>query len=120
MFIDLSNFNTENVVDMSSMFEDSSVTTLDLSNFDTSNVEDMSSMFYSCDSLTSLTIDSQKFNTSKVTDMSSMFSGCSNLTFNASQFNITSVQSFNYFNNNATGVVAPALWSGGEGVTTTA
>ena len=45
---------------------------LDLSNFDTSNVTDMSAMFYNMFGLTSLDLSS--FNTSKVTDMRYMFS----------------------------------------------
>ena len=76
--IDLSGFDTENVTDMSSMFEDcSSLQSLDLSGFDTENVTDMSSMFYDCSSLQSL--DLSGFDTENVTDMSRMFNGCSSL-----------------------------------------
>jgi len=54
------------------MFSDcADIVSIDLSNFDTSNVEDMSGMFYGCISLESL--DVSKFNTSKVEDMSYMF-----------------------------------------------
>jgi surface protein len=50
--LDLSNWNTINVSNMSYMFNDcSSLSELDLSNFDTSNVNDMSSMFYGCNNL---------------------------------------------------------------------
>ncbi|MFG5372682.1 MucBP domain-containing protein, partial [Enterococcus faecalis] len=56
---------------MSSMFDNSQVTSLDLSNWDTSNVIDMSSMFYNSQ-VTSL--DVSKWNTSNVTDMNNMFS----------------------------------------------
>ena len=41
---------------------------LDLSNFNTKNVTDMSYMFDFCSNLTTLNLDN--FNTSKVTDMS--------------------------------------------------
>jgi surface protein len=45
----------------------SSLTSLDLSNFNTSNVNNMSGMFSQCSSLTSL--DLSNFNTSNVKDM---------------------------------------------------
>ena len=77
--LDLSGFDTSNVVDMSQMFYGcSSLTTLDLSGFDTLNVVDMSQMFYGCSSLT--TLDLSGFDTSNVVDMSQMFYGCSGLT----------------------------------------
>ena len=45
--INLSNFNTQNVTNMSSMFYgSSSLTNLNLSNFKTKNATNMSSMFY--------------------------------------------------------------------------
>ena len=77
-FVDLSNFDTSEVTDMSGIFyECSSLKSIDLSNFDTSKVINMGSMFYECSSLKS--IDISNFNTSKVTDMSIMFYGCSSL-----------------------------------------
>ena len=49
---DLSNFNTQNVTDMSFMFNDcNSLISLDLSNFNTQNVIDMGCMFDGCNSL---------------------------------------------------------------------
>ena len=63
---------------MSNMFRKcSSLTSLDVSNWDTSNVTDMTYMFNSCQSLTSL--DVSNFNTSKVTNMTEMFNNCSSL-----------------------------------------
>ncbi len=53
------------------------MTSLDVSNFDTSNVTDMSYMFTWCKGLQQL--DLSGFNTSKVTDMSCMFNECDNL-----------------------------------------
>ena len=77
--LDVSSFNTSNVTNMNGMFSTcNSLTSLDLSSFDTSSVDDMSYMFRGCSSLTILDLSS--FNTSNVTNMSSMFSGCSSLT----------------------------------------
>jgi len=77
----IENLKTDNVTDMSSMFNGcSSLTSLDLSGFKTDNVTgtDMSMMFYGCSSLTSLDLSS--FRTDNVTYMSHMFNGCSSLT----------------------------------------
>ena len=47
--LDLSNFNTNNVTDMSDMFHDcSSLKELNLSNFNINNVIDISCMFHGC------------------------------------------------------------------------
>ena len=73
------NLNTENVTDMSRMFQGCcGLTSLDVSKFNTSKVTDMCSMFQGCYGLTSL--DVSKFNTSNVTDMSDMFEDCYALT----------------------------------------
>ena len=53
----------------------SSLNELNLSNFNTDNVTDMESMFSLCSSLKELNLSN--FNTNKVTNMGSMFSGCS-------------------------------------------
>ena len=77
--LDLSNFKTENVEDMSYMFYGcSSLTSLNLSNFKTENVQYMSKMFYGCQNLTSLNLSN--FKTEKVEYMSYMFYECKNLT----------------------------------------
>ena len=55
----------------------SSLSRIDLSTFNTGNVLDMGCMFYGCSSLS--TLDLSKFNTSNVNDMEDMFSGCSKL-----------------------------------------
>ena len=61
---------------MRSMFSYcSSLSNLNLSNFNTQNVTDMSRMFSYCKSLTN--IDLSNFNTQNVTNMSFMFSWCS-------------------------------------------
>ena len=73
--LDVSNFNTSNAIDMSSMFSGcKSLTSLDLKNFNTSNVTDMSYMFSECNNLSLLDISS--FDTSRVTKMQYMFNHC--------------------------------------------
>ena len=85
--LNLSNFNTSNVTNMGGMFFSmTNLTTLNLSNFDTSKVTDMGSMFYCISNLTTLNLSN--FNTSQVTIMGGMFYGMSNLTtLNLSNFN---------------------------------
>ena len=53
----------------------SSLKELNLSNFNTNNVTDMYTMFYNCSSLKKLNLSN--FNTNNVTDMGYMFSKCS-------------------------------------------
>ena len=91
--LDVSNFITANVTDMSSMFSYCpALEALDLSNFNTANVTDMSYMFYGCSALTSLNVTN--FNTAKVTDMDGMFFSCSALTsIDVSNFNTAKVTS---------------------------
>ena len=70
--IDVSNFDTSKVTDMSRMFYDlRNITSLNLSNFDTSKVTDMNRMFSGMSNL--ITLDLSNFDTSKVTTMGSMF-----------------------------------------------
>ena len=89
--MDLSNFDSSEVIQMDYMFFGCLfLTSLNLSNFDTSKVEVMNGMFSGCSSLTSL--DLSNFNTSQVTDMPNMFSGCSSLTYlDLSSFNTSQV-----------------------------
>ena len=94
--VNLSNFDTSNVSNMSYMFSGCiRLTSLNISNFNTSNVTDMSYMFGSCSKLTSLNVSN--FNTSNVTNMSSMFENCSKLTsLKASNFNTSNVTDMSY------------------------
>ena len=89
--INLSNFNTQNTTNMSWMFYGcSSLANINLSNFNTQNVTDMSSMFNECSSLTNIELSS--FNTQNVKNMNGMFYGCSFLTnINLSNFNTQNV-----------------------------
>ena len=88
---DIRNLNTENVIDMSFMFEQCiSLTSLDLTGFNTANVTDMTRMFFNCSSLESL--DLSNFNTANVTRMRSMFNFCSSMaSLNLSSFNTEKV-----------------------------
>ena len=71
-YIDLSNFNTENVTNMVSMFREcSSLENINLSNFNTENVSDIGAMFYGCNSL--MKINVQDFNTQNMTNMANLF-----------------------------------------------
>ena len=76
--LNLLNFNTSKVKKMNSMFSGSSLPSLNLLSFDTSKVIDMSKMFYDMHKLTLL--DLSNFDTSNVTDMSQMFSSTFKLT----------------------------------------
>ena len=77
--LDLSSLNTRNVTNMGMMFGVcSALTNLDLSGFDTRNVTNMSEMFFYCTSLASLGLSS--FDTRNVTDMKRMFEECHSLT----------------------------------------
>ncbi len=89
--LDLSNLNTNKVINMSFMFCGcSSLKQLDLSNFNTNNVTDMSDMFNGCSSLKQLNISN--FNTNNTINMSCMFAGCSALKeLNHSNFNTSNV-----------------------------
>jgi surface protein len=66
--------NNKKVTSMRYMFYGSSATTLDLSSFDTSNVIYMSYMFYRS---SATTLDLSSFDTSKVTNMNNMFNSSS-------------------------------------------
>ena len=89
--IDLSSFNSENVINMLSMFEGcSNLTNINLSEFNTKNVTKMNCMFVGCKKLSS--IDLSLFDTKKVESLFCMFQNCSNLTnINLSSFNAENV-----------------------------
>lgn len=77
--LDMTNFNTGNVLSMSCMFEScSSLMTLNLDGFETNSVTNMRYMFYGCSSLANLNLSS--FDTCDVTEMTCMFESCSSLT----------------------------------------
>ena len=101
--IDVSTFNTKNVIDMGGMFAMCGFISLDLSNFNTENLANIfveeyrrnRSIFSRCPSLT--TIDLSSFNTTNVTNMRYMFYVCSSLTsLDLNSFNTTNVTNMNY------------------------
>ncbi len=61
------NFNTDNVENMSGLFEATPLTSIDLSQFNTKKVIDMSRMFADCYFLKNLDLSS--FNTEQVKNM---------------------------------------------------
>ena len=76
--VDVSKWNTSKVTNMEGMFVDCNLlASVDVSKWDTSKVTDMASMFSICGALRS--IDVSKWNTSNVTDISGMFFGCGSL-----------------------------------------
>ena len=89
--LDLTNFNTAKVTNMSYMFNDcSALASLNVSKFNTAEVKDMDFMFYNCSTLTSLNLSN--FNNAKVTTMISMFHGCTKLeSLDLSNFNTAEV-----------------------------
>ena len=97
--LNLSNFNTEKVTDMQGMFKEcSNLTSLDLSNFNTENVTDMNGIFYGCTKLESL--DLSNFDTAKVAKMNYMFNNCYALTsLDLRKFNTAKVTKMDYMFN---------------------
>ena len=89
--IDLTNFNTSKVTSMENTFNGcNALRALNVSGFDTSSVENMNSMFLFCRALTSL--DLKNFNTKRVTRMEHIFSGCDKLeNLDLSNFDTSSV-----------------------------
>ena len=92
---DFYNLRTNNGTDYSNLFDSYRGTNLDLSNWDTSIVTNMSYMFTSCSALTSLSLSN--WDTSKVTNMNNMFNYCSGLTLlDLSNFDTSSVTTMSY------------------------
>ena len=76
--VDVSKWNTSKVTNMEGMFVDCNLlASVDVNKWNTSKVTDMARMFSSCGTLRS--IDVSKWNTSNVTDISGMFFGCGSL-----------------------------------------
>ena len=94
--INFSNIITSSVLRMDYMFYNCiNLEYLNLLDFDTSNVQNMSNIFFRCSSLSSL--DLSNFNTFNIQDMTSMFENCGNLTsLDLSKFDTSKVL---YMNN---------------------
>ena len=81
ILINLDNFNTNKVTNMSYLFKGCySLASINLSNFNTNNVNYMSSMFENCYLLASLNIENFNCDNIKTTDqMNGMFKDCRSL-----------------------------------------
>ena len=79
---DISNWNTDNIIDMSKVFNECSslLSIPDISKWNTSKVKDMSYLFSGCYSLSKLP-DISKWDTKNVIKMNGMFNGCSSIVF---------------------------------------
>ena len=92
------NFVVDKVIEMKGMFgKCKCLEKLDLRNFNTSNVKDMSFMFDQCYNLKEILINPQTFITKNVTNMGHMFNRCNNLKdINLSHFDIQNVKLLSY------------------------
>ena len=119
-FLDVSNFNTSNVTNMSSLFNGCKLLTkiIGIENWDTSNVNNISYMFNECKTLEILNLSNwnisskvtsinttfqlcealtkiigiENWDTSNVTSMSTLFNGCKTLeNLNLSNWNVSKV-----------------------------
>ena len=80
IYADLSHINSSIVTSTKQMFlECDSIKEINIGNFQTLNVEDMSEMFSGCSQLTSLNLST--FDTSLVKNMTNMFYGCGSLEY---------------------------------------
>ena len=97
--IDLSEFDTSNVSDMSFMFSECiNLEELNLKNLKISSVTSLASMFKSCINLKE--IDLSNLDASSVTTMSGMFSSCTSLTYiNFSNIELGSLKDMSYLFN---------------------
>jgi surface protein len=75
--IDISEWDTSNVTNMSQMFRETKIKNIDISHFDTSKVTTMNQMFRSCSNLE--TINITNLDTSSLKDFSEAFSYCKKL-----------------------------------------
>ena len=93
----LDQLNTNKVIDMEGIFQYcTELEYLDLSNFDTSNVINMAFMFNQCNNLKEIK-GLNKFITNKVTNMKSMFNSCFKLEYiDLSNFDASKVTNMNY------------------------
>lgn len=90
ILINLRDYDTSNIIDMSVMFANCPIHHIELNNFNTSNVTTMYGMFCGCRKLEKLDLSS--FDTHNVTNISSMFLGCRSLTeLDLSNFDVSNV-----------------------------
>jgi surface protein len=92
----LDKFNTSKATNMEGMFQRcEEIVNLNLSNFDTSNVNDMSCMFNGCIKLKEIK-GLNKFNTKNVDNMEAMFQYCENLEYLDLSFDTSKVYEMSY------------------------
>lgn len=88
--MDLSEYDTSEIMDMGFMFANCEFSSINVNNFNTSNVTTMYGMFCGCRNLEKLDLSS--FDTHNVTNISSMFLGCRSLTeLDLSNFDVSNV-----------------------------
>lgn len=93
--LDLSRFNTHNIVTMSDMFAYYRGAELDISMLDTGKVESFTSMFFCCNKLKELNL--LNLDTAKAVDIGCMFWNCSSLIeLDLSSFNTELVQNMHH------------------------
>mgnify|MGYP003571341013 CR=1 FL=1 len=94
--IDLSNFDTKNIINMKEMFNGcQNLKRINLLYLNTKNVKDMSFMFNFCKNLENLNLSS--FNTENVINMSGLFAGCQKLNeLNLSSFDTKNVKDMSF------------------------
>ena len=96
-YLNINGMITSSVENMGYMFENcKKIQSLDLSSFETSSVLNMKNMFYNCENLEYL--DISNFNTSSVSDMAQMFSFCKKIeSIDLSSFSARNVNMFKMF-----------------------
>jgi len=96
---DILNWNTENVIGMSSMFEDAATFNQDISNWNTFNVNRMTSMF---EGASSFNQDISNWNTENVVFMGEMFKGATSFDQDIGNWNISNLETANGMFNGVT------------------
>ena len=94
----ISYWNTSNVTDMRSLFEEASDFNEDISNWDTSSVETMHAMFFSAESFNQ---PLNSWNTSAVKDMSYMFANAESFNQRLTDWNTSAVENMSFMFKNA-------------------
>ncbi|MBR4314864.1 MAG: BspA family leucine-rich repeat surface protein, partial [Lachnospiraceae bacterium] len=108
--LDISSFNTSNVVNMSLVFEASAIESIDISHFDTKKVETMDFMFAQCELLKSVNLNS--IDTESLTSAEGMFEEAISLTsINLDNVTLKNVTNLNYMFTNLRSIASIDLSS---------
>lgn len=100
----MSNWNTENIQNMSSMFFGCRSFNQPINTWNTSNVKDMSLMFYHAENFNQAL---DNWNTGNVTDMSYMFENCTNFNQPIGNWDVSSVTNMSHMFENCTNFNQP-------------